>query len=273
MRNSSVPVAAVVVVVAALAGGMLGHRVGASTSQSTDWSRLFAVALATVEKEYVEELDPEDLVYGAVDGMLRTLDPHSSFFDPRQYAQLRERQEGTYYGLGLTIVVVNGDITVTNLFEGSPAYRSGIRRGDVIAVIKGESAKGWTSDQAVRELRGPKGTSVSISIRRAGVEALIPLEVDRDEINITTVRTAFMIAPGTGYIRLQDFSETTDREVGEALKKLRAEGLERLVLDLRDNPGGPLDQAIAVSNRFLKRGQMIVYTRGRVPNARRLPGP
>lgn len=267
MRNSSVPAAAVVVVVAALAGGMLGNRVGAQKTETTDWSRLFTAALATVEKEYVEELDSEDLVYGAVDGMLRTLDPHSSFFDPRQYAQLRERQEGTYYGLGLSIVVVNGDITVTNLFEGSPAYRSGIRRGDVIAVIKGESAKGWTSEQAVRELRGPKGTSVNISIRRAGVEALIPLDVDRDEINITTVRTAFMIAPGTGYIRLQDFSETTDKELGEALKKLRAEGLDRLVLDLRDNPGGPLDQAIAVSNRFLKRGQMVVYTRGRVPNS------
>jgi len=267
MRHSSVPVAAVVVVVAALAGGLLGNRVGAQKSEATDWSRLFTAALATVEKEYVEELNSEDLVYGAVDGMLRTLDPHSSFFDPRQYAQLRERQEGTYYGLGLSIVVVNGDITVTNLFEGSPAYRSGIRRGDVIAVIKGESAKGWTADQAVRELRGPKGTSVNISIRRAGVEALIPLDVDRDEINITTVRTAFMIAPGTGYIRLQDFSETTDKELGEALKKLRAEGLDRLVLDLRDNPGGPLDQAIAVSNRFLKRGQMVVYTRGRVPNS------
>lgn len=267
MRHSSVPIAAVVVVVAALAGGALGHRVGAQKTQVTDWSRLFTAALATVEKEYVEEVNSEDLVYGAVDGMLRTLDPHSSFFDPRQYQQLRERQEGTYYGLGLSIVVVNGDITVTNLFEGSPAYRAGIRRGDVIAVIKGDSAKGWTSEQAVRELRGPKGTSVKISIRRAGVETLIPLDVERDEINITTVRTAFMIAPGTGYIRLQDFSETTDRELGEALKKLRAEGLERLVLDLRDNPGGPLDQAIAVSNRFLKRGQMVVYTRGRVPNA------
>lgn len=266
MRNSSVPAAAVVVVVAALAGGLLGNRVGASNDRVTDWSRLFAAALATVEREYVEELDSEDLVYGAVDGMLRTLDPHSSFFDPRQYAQLRERQEGTYYGLGLSIVVVNGDITVTNLFEGSPAYRSGIRRGDVIAVIKGESAKGWTSEQAVQQLRGPKGTSVNIGIRRAGVEAIIDLNVERDEINITTVRTAFMIAPGTGYIRLQDFSETTDREVGEALKKLRSEGLQRLVLDLRDNPGGPLDQAIAVANRFLKRGQMIVYTRGRVPN-------
>ena len=267
MRQSGLPVAAVVVVVAAVAGGALGHRVGAANDRVTERYRLFATALATVEREYVEAADAEDLVYGAIDGMLRTLDPHSSFFDPRQYAQLRERQEGSYYGLGLSILVVNGDITVTNLFEGSPAYRSGIRRGDVIAVIKGQSAKGWTSEQAVRELRGPKGTTVAISIRRAGVEALIPLEVERDAINITTVRTAFMIAPGTGYIRLQDFSETTDREVGEALKKLQGEGMQRLVLDLRDNPGGPLDQAIAVSNRFLKRGQMIVYTRGRVPNS------
>jgi carboxyl-terminal processing protease len=178
---------------------------------------------------------------------------------------MRERQEGVYFGLGLSIVVVNDDITVTNLFEGTPAYRAGIRRGDVIAVIKGKSAKGWTSEQAVKELRGAKGTSVDISIRR--LDRLIPLTVERDEINMTTVRTAFMIAPGTGYIRLQDFSETTDRELGAALTKLRGEGMQRLVLDLRDNPGGPLDQAIAVSNRFLKRGQMIVYTRGRVQNS------
>jgi len=210
-------------------------------------------------------MNSEDLVYGAIDGMLRTLDPHSSFLEPRAYTQMRERQEGVYYGLGLSIVVVNDDITVTNLFEGTPAYRAGIRRGDVIAIIKGQSAKGWTSEQAVKELRGAKGTSVDISIRR--LDTLIPLTVERDEINITTVRTAFMITPGTGYVRLQDFSETTDRELGVALTKLRAEGMQRLVLDLRDNPGGPLDQAIAVSNRFLKRGQMIVYTRGRVENS------
>lgn len=262
MRKSGTPVAAVVVVVAAIAGGMLGRSVGATDDRINERYRMFTAALAAVERDYVVELDSEDLVYGAIDGMLRTLDPHSSFFDPRSYAQMRERQEGVYYGLGLSIVVVNNDITVTNLFEGSPAYRAGIRRGDVIAIIKGESAKGWTSDQAVKELRGPKGTTVDISIRR--LDTLIPLTVERDEINITTVRTAFMIEPGTGYIRLQDFSETTDREMGEALTKLQGEGMKRLVLDLRDNPGGPLDQAIAVSNRFLKRGQMIVYTRGRV---------
>jgi len=258
------------VVVAALTGGVLGSGLGArgvgrADDRVTERYRMFTAALATVEREYVVETKSEDLVYGAIDGMLRTLDPHSSFLEPRAYAQMRERQEGSYYGLGLSIVVVNGDITVTNLFEGSPAYRAGIRRGDVIAVIKGESAKGWTADMAVKELRGAKGTDVDIVIRR--LDFMIPLTVERDEINITTVRTAFMIAPGTGYVRLQDFSETTDRELGTALDKLRAEGMKRLVLDLRDNPGGPLDQAIAVSNRFLKRGQMIVYTRGRVQNS------
>jgi carboxyl-terminal processing protease len=262
MRTLGIPTAAVVVVVATLAGGMLGRSVSATDDRINERHRMFTAALAAVEHDFVVELDSEDLVYGAIDGMLHTLDPHSSFFDPRSYAQMRERQEGVYYGLGLSIVVVNGDITVTNLFEGSPAYRAGIRRGDVIAIIKGESAKGWTADQAVKELRGAKGTTVDISIRR--LDTLIPLTVGRDEINITTVRTAFMIEPGTGYIRLQDFSETTDRELGEALTKLRGEGLKRLVLDLRDNPGGPLTQAIAVSNRFLTRGQMIVYTRGRV---------
>jgi carboxyl-terminal processing protease len=255
------------VVVAALAGGVFGQGVGArdGSDRVTERYRMFTAALAAVEKEYVVELPSEDLVYGSIDGMLRTLDPHSSFLDPRAYAQMRERQEGVYFGLGLSILVVNNDITVTNLFEGSPAYRAGIRRGDVIAVIKGKSAKGWTSEMAVKELRGAKGTKVDITIRR--LDAMIPLTVERDEINITTVRTAFMIAPGTGYIRLQDFSETSDREVGDALTKLRAAGMKRLVLDLRDNPGGPLDQAIAISNRFLKRGQMIVYTRGRVQNA------
>jgi len=272
MRNSGVPTAAIVVAVAALAGGLLGQQVGAlgvgarvESDRVTERYRMFTAALASVEQEYAVELDSSELVYGAIDGMLRTLDPHSSFLEPRAYAQMRERQEGVYYGLGLSIVVVNDDITVTNLFEGTPAYRAGIRRGDVIAIIKGKSAKGWTSDMAVKELRGAKGTSVDISIRR--LDRLIPLTVERDEINITTVRTAFMIAPGTGYIRLQDFSETSDREVGAALTKLRGEGMQRLVLDLRDNPGGPLDQAIAISNRFLKRGQMIVYTRGRVQNS------
>jgi carboxyl-terminal processing protease len=208
--------------------------------------------------------------------MLRTLDPHSSFLEPREYTRMRETQSGSYPGIGITIVSLDGQITVTQLFEGSPAYRAGIRRNDVIArvgqpvpgktppEIAWEETKGWQTDEVVKRVRGPRGTTVEISIRRPGVDTLIDLTVERDQIQITTVRTAFMIAPGTGYVRLQDFSETTDDELGAALKKLKSAGMERLVLDLRDNPGGPLDQAIAVTSRFLKDRQVVVSTRGRV---------
>ncbi len=263
----SLSVAVIAVLVSAVVGGLLGRTALADEDDVAREYRVFTSALAAIESEYVEPVDSTRLVYGAIDGMLKTLDPHSSFMDPRTYAQLRERQEGRYYGLGISIVVVDGDITVMQLFEGSPAYRKGLRRGDVIARISGESAKGWTSDRAVRELRGEKGTTVKISIRRTGYEGLIDLEVERDEINISTVRGAFMIDGERGYIRLGDFSETSNRELGDALQRLRTQGMTRVVLDLRDNPGGPLDQAIRVANRFLTRGQMVVYTRGRVPNA------
>jgi carboxyl-terminal processing protease len=267
--RTSVPTAAFVVVISAMTGGLVGGRVFATPPDDHRLERYqsFTTALATVENEYVDKVDSEQLVKGAIDGMLRTLDPHSSYFTPKEYAQMRERQEGSYYGLGITIVAIDGDITITSLFEGSPAYRAGIRRGDVIAKVVGASTKGWTTDQAVLKLKGPKGTTVNISIRRTGMDDLIDLTVARDEIHITTVRTAFMLAPGTGYVRLQDFSETSDHELSDALKKLSTAGMERLVLDLRDNPGGPLDQAIAVANHFLKRGQPIVSTKGRTPES------
>lgn len=255
------------VLVGALAGGLFGSHALARQDRVAEHYQLFQTALAEIDANYVEKLPVDRLVYSAIDGMLKTLDPHSSFMDPRTYAQLRERQEGRYYGLGISIQVLDGDITVMSLFEGSPAYRKGIRRGDVIARIEAQDAKGWTSEQAVRALRGPKGTAVNIAIRRQGYDGLIEMSVQRDEINIPTVRAAFMADTDTGYVRLQDFSETTDDELGRALEKLDASGMEKLVLDLRDNPGGPLDQAIRVANRFLPRGQMIVYTRGRVPNA------
>jgi carboxyl-terminal processing protease len=169
-----------------------------------------------------------------------------------------------------------------SIFEGSPAYKKGLRRGDVIARIKSDKppktgvkvddkgwqdAKGFTADEAVFHLKGAKGTTVGIALKRRGYDGLIDLEIERDTVNITTVRGAFMIDKDTGYIKLGDFSETSNEEVGAALKDLTAKGMKRLIFDLRDNPGGPLDQAIKISNRFLPKGELIVYTKGRTPNS------
>jgi len=279
MKTRGLSAAAAVIVLSTVAGGLVGAQSGASQDRLNDRYEVYTKALAAVEREYVEPIEGSRLVYGSIDGMLRTLDPHSSFLEPKQYERMREQQSGRYYGIGITIVSADGQITVTlPPFEGSPAYRAGIRRNDIIArvgqpipgktprTIAWEDTKGWQTEDVVKRVKGPKGTTVEISIRRPGVDALIDLTVERDEIQITSVRTAFMIAPGTGYVRMQDFIETTDEELGRALEKLKGLGMQRLMLDLRDNPGGPLDQAIAVSSRFLKRGQMVVQTKGRIAN-------
>ena len=269
MRSSRFfPAAILAVVLSALAGGFFGGSALATQDEVVQQYRVFTAALAAIEREYVDKVPSDRLVYGAIDGLLHTLDPHSSFLDPRSYRQMRERQEGRYYGLGIRIVAVDGDITVESVFEGSPAYKKGLRRGDIISRVEGQDAKGWTTEQAVSKLKGPKGTTVNISLKRRGYEGLIDMEIERDEVNITTVRGAFMVDnSGTGYVKLAEFSETSDRELGAALDQLKKKGMRRLVLDLRDNPGGPLDQAIRISNRFLPRGDLIVYTRGRVQNA------
>lgn len=256
-----------VLVLSALAGSLFGRTTVSTQERIPERYRAFTTAVRLVETNYVEKVDSDRVVYSAISGMLQTLDPHSSFLDPRTYAQMRERQEGRYYGLGITIQSIDGDITAVSLFEGSPAYKRGVRRGDIIAQIEGESTKGWTTDQTARRLRGEKGTFVKIALKRRGYDQLIELEVMRDEINIPTIPAAFMIDATTGYVRLQDFAEHTDDDLSAALTKLTATGMKRLVLDLRGNPGGPLDQAIKVANEFLPQGQMIVYTRGRVPNS------
>lgn len=256
-----------VLVVSALVGGFFGRRALAVDDRVPAHYRTFSAALSAIESSYVDTVESDRLVYAAVRGMLGTLDPHSSFFDPKEYATMRERQEGRYYGLGITIQSIAGDITAASVFEGSPAYKKGIRRGDVIARIGGQDAKGWTSEQAMRSLRGDKGTVIQIEIRRRGYDEAIPLEVTRDEVQLLTVPAYFMIDATTGYIRHQDWGENTDREVRRALNDLRSKGMKRLLYDIRANPGGPLDQAIKVSNAFLPKGKMIVYTRGRIPNS------
>ena len=268
MRSSRfLPAALLAVLVSAALGGMFGSSAAATQQDELTHYRVYTSALAAIEREYVEPVPSEQLVYSSIDGLLNTLDPHSNFFKPRDYAAMRERQQGSYYGLGVTIAAIDGDITIQSIFEGSPAYKRGIRRGDIIAKVEGEDMKGWTTDQAVRRLKGPKGTKVNISIRRRGADDLIDMEVVRDEVNITTVRGAFMVDNETGYVKLAEFSETSDRELGAALEQLQSKGMKRLVFDLRDNPGGLLDQAILVSNRFLPKRDLIVYQRGRVQDS------
>ena len=200
--------------------------------------------------------------------MLARLDPHSNLFVPRNYRQMRERQQGGYVGLGIRVQHQNGLLTVVSPFEGTPAYRLGIRAGDVISRIEGEDATQYSMDDAVSLLRGPRGTPVSITITRPGYDAPLDFTVIRDRIPLKSVPYYFVLdepagSEQTGYVRVSDFNENTDSELRDAIAELRLAGATRLLVDLRHNPGGLLNQAVAVSNVFLKQHQEIVSIRGR----------
>src|SRR5207302_9306598 len=186
------------IVLSALVGGFFGRTALATDDKVPEHYKTFTGALSAIESNYVDKIESENLVTSSIRGMLSTLDPHSNFFTPREYAQMRERQEGHYYGLGITIVAVDGDITAFRVFEGSPAHKKGIRRGDIIAKIAGVDAKGMTTGDAQNKLRGPKGTTVHVDIKRRGYTEPIPLDVTRDEVYIPTVPATFMIDATTG---------------------------------------------------------------------------
>jgi carboxyl-terminal processing protease len=271
-RSLSAVVSAIAVF--ALVGGLAGRRLVAADDKVPDHYKAFTAALSAIETNYVDKIDSDRLVYGAVRGMLSTLDPHSTFYDPREYARMRERQEGHYYGIGIEISSFENDVIAQKIFEGSPSAKSGMRQGDVLARIGGEDTKTWNcaapgdcTDRAMKKLRGARGTPVQISLRRRGYKDLIPVELVRDEIVIPTVPAYFMLDSTTGYVQLRDFGESTDRDLRRALKTLSSQGMRQLLLDIRNNPGGPLDQAIKVVNEFTTRGKMIVYTRGRIANS------
>jgi carboxyl-terminal processing protease len=257
----------------ALLGGTLGDRVLAGGSHLSEHLKLYTAIVGAIEDQYVDEVGSERLVASSIREMLRTLDPHSNFLETRDYSTLQERQKGSYYGLGITVQSIDGNITVVSPFEGTPAFRLGIRAGDVISKIEGEDARGMNIDDAVKRLRGPKGSAVRISIQRPGYDEPLEFTVIRDEIPLHSVPYAFMLDGKTGYVRLQDFNETTacrpqdgsdcERELEKALRSLTEKGASSVVLDIRDNPGGLLDQAFAVSNLFLHKGQLVVFTRGR----------
>ncbi len=261
--------AAVLLFVAAtLVGGLAGDRLLALSDSTRNGLQLYADLLTAARDQYGSEVTYRDLVYGSIQGMLRSLDPHTNFLSPEAYAQMREKQQATFYGLGILVGLRNGRLTVISPIEGTPASRLGMRAGDVIDQIEGQPTSKMSLDEAVSKLKGPKGTEVHIAILRAGLPEPLQLTVVRDEIPQTTVRYAYMIAPGTGYIAISDFARSTGDEVARALAQLRADGMQRLILDLRNNGGGLLDQAIDVSDQFLPKGSTIVETRGRVRDSR-----
>ena len=251
-----------------LATGFLAGDPGAAQAESPNRRELalreLTEVLHVLHERYGEEVSYRDLNYAAIAGMLRTLDPHTSFLPPRAYEGMRQRQQGSFYGLGILVSMRNGHLTVIAPIEGTPASRLGMRPGDVIQTIEGEPTAAMSLDEAVGKLKGPKGTEVDITIVRRGLEEPLPLTVPRAEIPQTTVRYAYMMTPEVGYLRLTDFSRSTAEEMEEALARLRREGMKKLLLDLRSNGGGLLDQVVAVADMFLPAGSEIVATRGRL---------
>ena len=233
-----------------------------SDSEVRDSLKQFTQVYETVEENYADPVSADKAIYdGAIPSMLHQLDPHSNFFDPKSYSQLREEQRGKYYGVGMTVGPRNNKVIVIAPFVGTPAYRAGIRPGDIIAAIDGKSTDNMSTTDVADLLKGPKGTTVRITMLREGADHPLEFSVVRDEIPRYSVDLHFMIKPGIGYMHISGFQETTEHEVAEALDQLG--DLKGLVLDLRQNPGGLLSEGVGVADKFLKKGQLIVSHHGR----------
>ncbi|HKT12000.1 MAG TPA: S41 family peptidase [Terriglobia bacterium] len=276
-------------VVCAMLGGLYGPQVEATTANANDSDTSFQVSLREftsiydkIQENYASPVDPNNAIYGptnsnflgAIPGMLRTLDPHSNFFDPRAFAMLREDQEGRYFGVGMSIQSRPGKMGKLVTFvvapiPGSPAFKVGLRPGDVIEQVNGKSAVGLESslneqtDKVAKMLKGPRGTIVHVMVQRQGATKPLSFTVTRGEITQPSVDDVFMVKPHVAYIHISRFNETTNTELSQALKKLDSEHTTGLILDLRGNPGGLLQEAVEVSDHFLKKGQLIVYHYGR----------
>jgi carboxyl-terminal processing protease len=239
-------------------------NVSAVPRQDYESLEAFTNILSIVKKNYVEDVETKTLVNGAINGMLNSLDPHSAYLTPELYKDLQMDTQGRFGGLGIEITVKGGVLTVVSPIEDTPAFKAGIKPGDMIFKIEDEFTKDMTLVDAVKKMRGPKGSKINLSIKREGVPELIDFTLMRDTIRVQSVRSR-VLESGYGYIRLAQFQERSDRDVQKALEKLAAEkgGLKGLVLDLRNNPGGLLTQAVRIADLFLDSG-LIVYTEGRI---------
>lgn len=259
-----------IVAVGAILGGVLGHEsvVAAPAPGSEDAVksslRTFTRVLDLLEQNAADPVNPDRAIYkGAIPGMLRTLDPHSSFFDPRDFQVLREDQKGHYYGVGMTVAPRGGKTIVIAPFPGSPAYKAGIRPGDTILQVNDKPTDNLTTSEVADLLKGPRGTKVQVVVGRQGVDDPITFNIVRDEIPRKSVQDAFWLRPGIAFLEIDSFNENTSREVEENLKRLGEHNIKGLILDLRDNAGGLLNEGVAVAGRFLLPGQTVVSHRGR----------
>jgi len=258
-----------IILFCSIAGGFYGPQVQAAgvASEPSDSGQevaVFTKFYSEVNRNFAEPLNPDKAIYkGAIPGMLQTLDPHSNFFDPRDYQMLIEEQRGHYSGVGMQVGTRGGKTFVMAPFPGSPAYRAGIRPGDVISFVDDKPTEGLTTSEVADRLKGARGTHVKIVVSREGAPDYLTFNVTREDISRKTVDDAFWVKPDIAYVKILSFGENTSRELEENLRRLGESHMEGLILDLRGNPGGLLNEAVAICDHFLQRGQTVVSHRGR----------
>lgn len=262
-----------VLAISALLGGHFGASAMATAAGPDDLQesvKRFTRVLDIVQRNYADPINADKTIYdGAIPGMLHVLDPHSNFFDPQQYALFREEQEGKYYGVGMVVQPRDNQTVVQAPFVNSPAFKAGIRPGDVILKVDGKSCTGLTTTQVANMLKGAKGTPVHISLGREGWDKPIEVTIIRDEIPRPGVEFSTMVRPGIGYVRVSTFNETTDSDLSQALTQLDVAKLDGMIIDLRNNGGGLLNQAVGMADMFLDKNELVVSHRGRSSPERR----
>jgi len=278
MTRSFAIAASLILVAATLAGGLYSRstrrrqvvNIGTSTVSAAEKYEAekiagdYSEAIETVEQNYAGEIDYEKATQAAIQGMLFTLDPHSLYFPSAEFKKLKEDQASSFYGIGVQILRHDDGVYVQSVVENTPASRAGLRFGDRIVEVDGKDAREWASDEVSRNVRGERGKEVVIKVERAGQQAGTKFQIVRDAVPLPSIRNVFMIAPATGYIALvSGFQHTTQEELRDAIAELKKDGMRQLVLDLRNNPGGLLDQAIDVSSEFLPRDKVVVSVKGR----------
>jgi carboxyl-terminal processing protease len=257
--------AAVLVVLTLSLGGTSASK-GVDRSATYEQLKLFTDVLSIIQNQYVDETEPREVIYGAVRGMLRSLDPHSSFMDPESYREMQVETSGSFGGLGIEITIRDDTLTVVAPIDGTPAWRAGIQPGDRIVKIEGLVTKDLSLADAVKKMRGPKGSKVTITVVREGTKEPFDVQLTREVIQVQSIKSQ-ELEPGIAYVRIRQFQERTAADMIAAVEKSDKGGqLTGIILDLRYNPGGLLSSAVEVSEEFLGDGKLVVYTEGRVRN-------